>query len=383
MPTKLDNLTALRFFAAFAIFLQHTNRLGIQASEAMGGVPLAAGVGFFYVLSGFVLAYAYGGKRLTPSESTRFAAVRFFRLWPLHMVCTVAAVALLGLPDPSALYLYLTLQHTWVPTFKTAFTLNAVSWSISVELFFYLVFAVMLALSLQQRHKFMGAWLAITLVFLTAIWAGLIPVPAHNNDSANPGITDHSLFLFFPPIRIIEFFAGVATYKVFLLRRLPDRYVPITQVLAIVALVLLARLNQPFLSAVWPYLPTQTVKYLGLVWLFPFFALFIYVFAHQTGWVSRVLSNRALVFLGDISFASYMSHQLIIIWFAKTNPFGGDAYATAITAFAVTIVVSTALYLAVEMPTLRWAKKTFLPRGEPRQDTTLPSFQRRQLVPSE
>jgi peptidoglycan/LPS O-acetylase OafA/YrhL len=57
----IDSLTSLRFFAAFAIVLHHTKGV-VFSSEFMKGVPLDAGVSFFFVLSGFILSYVYSGR---------------------------------------------------------------------------------------------------------------------------------------------------------------------------------------------------------------------------------------------------------------------------------------------------------------------------------
>lgn len=52
---KLDQLTSLRFFAAFAIVLHHLEGLFL----IKGTHDLAYGVSFFFILSGFILTYSY------------------------------------------------------------------------------------------------------------------------------------------------------------------------------------------------------------------------------------------------------------------------------------------------------------------------------------
>ena len=57
-PQKLDALTSLRFFAAALIVVHHSNSVfgSMGLSETL---PLEQGVSFFFVLSGFILAYNY------------------------------------------------------------------------------------------------------------------------------------------------------------------------------------------------------------------------------------------------------------------------------------------------------------------------------------
>ncbi len=59
MPAqKLDTLTGLRFFAAIAILIHHLRGFGLP-KEVLEGWALDNGVAFFFVLSGFILAYVY------------------------------------------------------------------------------------------------------------------------------------------------------------------------------------------------------------------------------------------------------------------------------------------------------------------------------------
>ena len=57
-PQKLDALTSLRFFAAAMIVLVHSNPV-FGAMGLAESLPLDQGVSFFFVLSGFILAYNY------------------------------------------------------------------------------------------------------------------------------------------------------------------------------------------------------------------------------------------------------------------------------------------------------------------------------------
>jgi len=54
--SKLDQLTALRFFAALMIVVHHL--VGVFGIKDIG-VNWGQGVSFFFVLSGFILTYVY------------------------------------------------------------------------------------------------------------------------------------------------------------------------------------------------------------------------------------------------------------------------------------------------------------------------------------
>ena len=62
-----------------------------QFHPAYGG----RGVSFFFVLSGFILTYVYS-QRLSKKDVPSFYFKRIIRLWPLHLVCLVISIWLLG-----------------------------------------------------------------------------------------------------------------------------------------------------------------------------------------------------------------------------------------------------------------------------------------------
>ena len=100
-PRRLDALTGLRFLAAAAVVVFHARvdvpgQMGIPPDFA-ADVPLAsAAVAFFFVLSGFILAYVY--PRLeSPAACGRFLLARFARLWPAHLVGLALCLAVSGL----------------------------------------------------------------------------------------------------------------------------------------------------------------------------------------------------------------------------------------------------------------------------------------------
>ena len=82
------------------------------------------------------------------------------------------------------------------------------------------------------------------------------------------------------------------------------------------------------------------------------FAILIYVFARSRGVLARFVSWRPMVFLGEVSFAFYMIHYLVIM-FVKQN-FWSDTSLSPVAliacTFFVTLALSVLLYKLVEMP---------------------------------
>lgn len=79
----------------------------------------------------------------------------------------------------------------------------------------------------------------------------------------------------------------------------------------------------------------------------PIWCILIYVFAHQAGIFSRILSNKFLVYLGEISFSFYMIHQLALRYY---DHFNFDKAYMAIICFVITMILSALTYRYYEEP---------------------------------
>ena len=100
----LGQLTSLRFFAAIGIFVLHARNHNLIPSDFLFSLNLSNCVSFFFVLSGFIIAYAYDGRSYVLSA---FYKSRFSRIWPAAAFSTLIVLILL----PTALYLRATVPH--------------------------------------------------------------------------------------------------------------------------------------------------------------------------------------------------------------------------------------------------------------------------------
>lgn len=137
----LNSLTSFRFIAALMVFIFHA---GLLSQYQLG----AAGVSFFFVLSGFILAYNYHAKMqdLSREKIKSFYLARFAKIYPIHILTFLIALPVtLFYFHPDGLYLVklafmsvinLSLVQSFVPSQGTYFNFNGVSWTLSVEAFF-------------------------------------------------------------------------------------------------------------------------------------------------------------------------------------------------------------------------------------------------------
>jgi peptidoglycan/LPS O-acetylase OafA/YrhL len=299
--SSTDALTGIRFFAAAAIVLNHSQNNYYFHQGAFDALSLARAVQLFFALSGFVLAIN-AGKYLSFWD---FIVARFARIWPAHLfgllLCTwlIFPGGLRYLSEPSqfgALALNLALLQAWVPHAQTYYSYNAPSWSISCEMFFYLVFLPVFWF-LAKNPRLHAPLLAVGLG--TILWAGYL-------FAARFSITSVSWLNYINPLVNLPIFVmGVVTGIVF--NRVKPGAISFgaASLLQVVALVFVLMSNQlPFLMQ-----PRFESDYkAGLFCCVLFFAL-----SSMDGAVSRGLSIRPLIYLGEISYSIYLIHYGIIV----------------------------------------------------------------------
>jgi peptidoglycan/LPS O-acetylase OafA/YrhL len=321
----LPRLTALRAFAALVVFLFHLHAHDIASLpwgvSAIGGT----GVAFFFVLSGFVLAW--GTAPDLPART--FYRRRFARVYPSDAATLLIAMVVPLVPgDRSVLAAVantLTVQ-AWSFRDEIAYGMNGVSWSLSCEAFFYAVFP--LAALVVRRLPRSLSWSLTVVGLLVATAAYLV----------RPGIADH-----FPLVRVSEFLLGlVAGISVREGWRPRIRGTVAGGVLVlglIAALAVTARLGAPVTNALVAG---------------PFLVLILHMagrdIAGRPGW----LQWRALVFAGEVSFAFYLVHELVIVNLIPLLP---DRALLQVTVMSVVAVLAAvALHLLVERPCNRWLR---------------------------
>jgi len=333
-------LTTLRFPAAFAIVLFHFLPYTRCPTWVWGGFN--EGVSFFYVLSGFILYYNYTDL----TDRGFFWVARFARIWPVHVLTCLMALILVPWENllghaswPITLPANLLLVHAWLPFKGSALSFNGVSWSLSVELFFYLCFPWLLGFFKKRGSAFPLAWsfgLGFMLVSLTTIYW-----PAYADSVGN----------FNPACRIFEFVLGMATCRFWLEgqgRATNVQWLACETLVLIMGVVLVVSL--PVLIVALG-IANPAVHWLGSEVCALEFASLIWVLAHQAGPISRMLSQRYLTWFGEISFAVYMCHQIIL------KRIGVNQLQDNVQAFSkfaiytfLTLVVSAAIFHLVETP---------------------------------
>jgi peptidoglycan/LPS O-acetylase OafA/YrhL len=221
---KFETLDGLRGIAALAVVFYHLpGPLHVLAPRGYLAVDL------FFLMSGFVVAGAYEDRLADGMSAWAFLLVRLKRLWPLYALGVVLGVcefSLVRFLRPEAAYAFppmplaaaAALSLLFLPQLANyggpAFPFNSASWSLSVELFGNLAYAMLVR---SLRLSLLAVLAGIGLIGLALI--------AFKTGDLNAGVSYGSLaggyirFLF-------SFPAGVALWRLHRAGKLPNIGIP-------------------------------------------------------------------------------------------------------------------------------------------------------------
>lgn len=154
----LYNIQFLRFVAAMLVVLYHS-AANLPANDSvfqsvfMGGEALGfAGVDIFFVISGFIMAHTSSGQR-GANDSFDFARRRLARIFSGYWPFFILAALIFGYYRPE--------HFAETNLFKSFFlwpqslnnVLLEITWTLSYELYFYLLFSVLILFS-NTRNRY-------------------------------------------------------------------------------------------------------------------------------------------------------------------------------------------------------------------------------------
>jgi peptidoglycan/LPS O-acetylase OafA/YrhL len=299
---RFDALDGLRGVSALCVVVHHLNVVnGFTEWTFFANSYLF--VELFFVLSGFVIAHGYAYRQ--QFRVSRFWLARTFRLWPLHatMLGVVLAIELAklwayhrgidfnnppftGRNDYSQILPNLFLVQTWQPQFDSL-SFNFPAWSISVEYYIYLMFAVTLLLPSKLR-----VWLWALVAVLMMYW--LLTTHRSLPHSVNRGG-----LCFFSGALAYAAYRYVATWFSQRKRLLPW----LELVVVALAIGLMSRVDQE--------------KTVAAYWVFVF-CLVVLVLSFEGGSVSRLLKTPFFARLGQLSYSIYLTHYSVILIVTST-----------------------------------------------------------------
>ncbi len=369
----LPALTALRFVAAAYVLAFHFAGHEVGRAAMPDAVFLGySGVTFFFLLSGFILAYNYQRVDLSPRAARlRFLRARVARVYPVYLlglaiglpwfvVWTAKVVPPLQTLMASGAVLAPLGLHAWVP--GAACSLDCPSWSVSAELFFYALFPLLLPPALGRPGltalATLAAWAASTALAILA-WNRFAPGLSLIAPTTDAATLLAQAIKYNPLLRLPEFVAGLLLFVLWRRVRLP---LPLLLAAAgAAALILVAGVG----TIPEPLMHNGLT---ALVW-----APVILAGAQvRTG----PLTAGWFVFLGRISFALYLLHVPAYAFVSSLDRavlagrLAGTPWLTVLLATLLSLAAASAVHLAVEEPARR---RILRPRPPARDATPVPS----------
>lgn len=384
---EIAALTGLRFVAAATIVFAHFAEgsqfrpFGLHSPISPIGMPL------FFTLSGFIVHYVYAGSfaRSWRIAVPAFAFARFSRLYPLFFA--ILLFYLLGqlgrmfFAHPGIGLSFATLTGTWWYWVADGVPLAGqryhISWSISTEMFFYLVYALVLyrvaAISSIRRCVVLLILLCVLtfaafyVVFATRdSWLAFV-LARHPDYISTDVDMDNSFYRWLiylsPYFHLPEFLAGCLTCQIYLLLRRSGATLRAGagEILAwsgvawlLAALVLLV--------AQWDFgkrgLFLDFVVFLHNNFLMaPGCLLLILALALGGSSIARALGHRVPTYLGEVSYSIYLGHPFVFT-FLFVLGLGAPAYEMTI-GFVLVVVWASLLYFSIERPGKTWLRAAF------------------------
>lgn len=355
---RLPSLTGLRFIAALLVFVFHSmyeapfaDRSAQHAYALVAGQGGWAGVGFFFVLSGFVLTWS----AREDDTVRRFWRRRVFKIVPNYLL-TYAAAAILIVTAGASLGGWKVLPgifmlQSWFPQLDVEASGNPVAWSMSCEALFYLSFPLLLLLVKRIRSNRLWLWaLGICAVI------GCVPLvsellPTQPALFFAPASSWQYWFIYiFPPTRMLDFVLGILMARIVLSGKwIRLGFLP-AAMLAVGAYVAAYHLVP------WTYS-------LVAVTVLPMALLIAAGAAADVNGSWSPLRNRVAIWLGNVSFAFYLWHRLVIRYghhaIGSTRSWSTpEAIGMILAALAIALTLAGLTYAFVERPIMRrWSRR--------------------------
>ncbi len=322
-----ENLDGFRAIAAILVVLLHStmyfafpagNYESLKNLISINGHGGELGVHFFFVLSGFLITYLLFNEQKKNGYINlgNFYARRILRIWPLYYVSL--AVGFLLYPYLLSLsgrihtegvtkwmYVLFATNFDHIQHGPPLCAMLGVQWSVAVEEQFYLIWPVLILLTI--RSNYLPLMLALMLIGSEYFF----------QDAPNFAVANYH---FFSCVRFLAFgglLAYLAFYKVswvrYLMRKLDASTIAIIYVLAMLGFYFQNQLSAISLL----YIPMMLLPYL-------FFGFIILEQNYSSRSPFKMRSSQLLTWLGKISYGIYMTHMMAIYIVLALMPESAD-----------------------------------------------------------
>jgi peptidoglycan/LPS O-acetylase OafA/YrhL len=321
---RLPALTGLRILAALAVYASHLppphGSPKLLSTFTISGYM---GVTLFFTLSGFVLAINYfdSFRHFSGRKLWQYSVARFARIYPLYILIVVYTIDrqhAFGEPN-SGWWEHVLAIQAWDPNIYHVYSFDSPSWSVSVEIFLYACFPL-LVLALARLRTLRSTLSAAGFVALamSALATWFVVTGRGNLPWADPESSHRWLYVT-PLTRLGDFTLGILAARLYAQTRGHVRVAQVGGLLATVAgLVILALMAWPAnVYSAWSW---------DVAYALPATVLIFGLATAPLSLPARVLSIPIVVLLGEASYAFYLIHAPALVdfgagrWAVATSP---------------------------------------------------------------
>ncbi len=301
---RVEALTGLRWLAVFAVFLSH-NQPRVSDAFSYFFKNGYSGVTVFFVLSGFVLTYTYGDtfRRPTFAGVWNYGIARIARIYPVYLLGLLLGGLLVGGEPLRVWLLHVFALQAWSPNLSTAMALDPPAWAVAVEMFLYAVFPLLVfvlypVIRKPRNSLYLAAAMAVAIAAAVVVfWTlGLSALPASDPASA------HRWLYRSPAFRLGDFVLGMAMAGIWI----NSKKAPVSPRTAGWLSWVFVLLIPVLMVLPWIY---QTAASSDLLYAIPAAALIICLAWSPGVGLTRLLSRRIMVILGDLSYVFFLLHR--------------------------------------------------------------------------
>lgn len=311
-------ITGLRGIAIMMVFLIHAGGEFRQYSDIANRIVDLGkyGVEIFFVISGFTIFYQFFERNYS---FKKFLTLRIVRIsipyFPIILLLFLAVNLELESQNIYAIqydngdisFLNLLLHMLYINYFDVSYanSIIGVEWTLSIEVFYYLFFGYLIYKSYLNRYISKNLKLFIGL-FILSISIALLSKLKY---------IDINLASWLPFKYGYMFLLGGIAY--FIRKKLSELYTTKKlKKLSNIILLLVVFMFSTFMIGV--FLPNSTtVNEL----FFNILTFILIIFTRDDAILSKILTNKIIIFLGSISFSFYLLHILVIEYLSFNNFF--------------------------------------------------------------
>ena len=350
---KIPSLTGVRFIAAAMVFLSHFPMQRIAEPIYPIAEQGYSGVTLFFVLSGFVLSLNYFDRFLKCDAATicSFSVARIARIFPLYWLSILFAWCITNSSQTNLLPFLFGFQ-AW--HLYSGPDVNPPAWSVSVELFLYGTFPILMLLAhrlnfdkIKQRLNVALASTAIGLLLITLYFClsqqRTVPIPDKNSA--------HAWLYGFPLTRVFDFALGVVS-GIWYLKHFPSSLISprtwsyLTYCSTLVLLLILG----------WPYHYLSPFSW-DLSFAITGLLIIVSLAANPKTWISRFLASRMMVLLGECSYAFYLFHFSLASLYRDRTESALQDFGNYFFFFGLTVALAYGLHKLIELPAKKFVLK--------------------------